>query len=137
MSNDVTRALNLEPTAKCECADDPLCVTCSGADCDHDCEQCESAIIEARGNTDRLVGCEEGRDWARDPQEQPAPIPSDAPATWDLVIADIANRDDLGARKYGVRHQPHNGRDQLRDTYEEILDAAVYLRAAIYERDGR
>ena len=43
---------------------------------------------------------------------------------------------EFGARKYGVRHQANNGRDQLRDAYEEALDLVCYLRAAIYERDG-
>jgi hypothetical protein len=69
-------------------------------------------------------------------QEQPAPIPSTAPATWDLVLADTHARDEFGARKYGVRHQPHNGRDQLRDAYEEALDLVCYLRAAIYEKEN-
>ena len=39
--------------------------------------------------------------------------------------------------KYGVGLQPHNGRDVLRDAYEEALDLCVYLRQAIFERDGK
>lgn len=31
--------------------------------------------------------------------------------------------------------QPHNGRDALRDAYEESLDLVCYLRQAIEERD--
>jgi len=31
---------------------------------------------------------------------------------------------------------PHNGRDALRDAYEEALDLCQYLRQALYERDG-
>lgn len=66
---------------------------------------------------------------------QQAPVPSQHPAAWSLVIADMANRDAFGASKYGVRLQPGNGRDNLVDAYQEVLDLAVYLRAAIYERD--
>lgn len=71
------------------------------------------------------------------PKEQPTPKPSTAPASWSLVMRDMADRDVLGASKYGVRLQPNNGRDQLRDAYEEILDLAVYMRTALYERDGK
>lgn len=67
---------------------------------------------------------------------QPAPKANDHPAVWDLVLADIKARDDFGQRKYGVRLQPYNGRDVLRDAYEEALDLVVYLRQAIYERDS-
>lgn len=68
--------------------------------------------------------------------DQPDPRPSDSPAIWDLVMADAQARDALGVRRYGTRLLAHNGRDQLRDAYAEALDLAVYLRAAIYERDG-
>lgn len=69
--------------------------------------------------------------------EQPEPMPSDKPACWDMVLADMASRDAIGAEKYRTRLQPHNGRDFLRDAYEEALDLVVYLRGAIYERDGK
>ena len=59
------------------------------------------------------------------------------PAAWDLVLQDMEARDKLGQERYGVRLMPHNGRDTLRDAYEEALDLAVYLRNAIYERDGQ
>jgi hypothetical protein len=71
---------------------------------------------------------------ATDPQ--PAPRPTAAPAAWSLVMRDMADRDVFGATKYGVRLQPGNGRDALKDAYQEALDLAVYLRTAIYERDG-
>lgn len=69
--------------------------------------------------------------------EQPAPIPNAHPAVWDLVMADMRARDALGRERYGVRLQPHNGRDALRDHYEELLDAAAYARSMLFERDGR
>lgn len=68
---------------------------------------------------------------------EPAPQPHNGrPAVWDLVIADIEERDRMGAKKYGTRLQPHNGRSPLRDAYQEALDLVVYLRQAIYEAEG-
>lgn len=69
--------------------------------------------------------------------EQAPPKPSNSPAMWDLVISDMNERDREGLQKYGVRLQAHNGRDVLLDAYQEALDLAVYLRQAIYERDGK
>jgi hypothetical protein len=70
-------------------------------------------------------------------QPQPPPRPSRHPAVWDLVVADMAQRDRTGQARYGTRLQPFNGRDALRDAYEESLDLSVYLRQAIYERDNK
>lgn len=69
--------------------------------------------------------------------EQPPPQPNDKPAVWDLVKADMTARDVEGRRKYGVPLQPENGRDGLVDLYQELLDAVVYVRSLIYERDGK
>src|SRR5690348_16622591 len=66
---------------------------------------------------------------------QPPPKPNDSPAIVDLVLADIHERDILGRQRYGVRLQAHNGRDGLRDAYEESLDKTFYLRLCIEERD--
>lgn len=71
-----------------------------------------------------------------DHREQPAPTPNEKPAMWPLVVSDMRKRDNLGRQRYGTPLQPFNGRDTLRDAYEEALDLAVYLRTAIYERDG-
>lgn len=70
-------------------------------------------------------------------EPEPEPIKNDKPACWDLVMADIEQRDEFGLRKYGTRLQPGNGRDVLMDLYQELLDAVVYCRQAIYERDGK
>lgn len=67
---------------------------------------------------------------------QPDPKANDKPAVWDLVIADMHKRDSVGHTRYGVRLQPQNGRDGLRDAYEEALDLCAYLRQVIAERDG-
>lgn len=66
---------------------------------------------------------------------RPAPIESGGPAIWDLVIADMRARDQVGAARYGTRLRPNNGRDALIDAYQEALDLCCYLRQAIFERD--
>lgn len=68
--------------------------------------------------------------------DQPLPKPSLDPCIQDLVQDDIAARKAVGIQRYGTPLQPHNGRDTLRDAYEEALDLAMYLRQAIYERDN-
>lgn len=69
-------------------------------------------------------------------KKQPTPVANQEPAVWDLVIADIKERDAIGASKYGTRLQPHNGRDALMDAYQEALDLVVYLRQAIFEKNN-
>lgn len=70
-------------------------------------------------------------------ESQEMPTPNDQPAVWDLVIDDMRARDKFGKKKYNTRLQPHNGRDYLVDAYQEALDLCVYLRGAIFERDGK
>lgn len=67
---------------------------------------------------------------------EPISIPNDNPAIWDLVAIDMKGRDSIGLKKYNTRLQGFNGRDALKDAYQEALDLAVYLRQALYERDG-
>lgn len=54
-----------------------------------------------------------------------------------LVKQDMLKRNAFGIEKYGTPLQGFNGRDALKDAYEEALDLCVYLRTAIYERDGK
>ena len=68
---------------------------------------------------------------------EPPPIKNIHPAVWDLVIADMQERDRFGLQKYNTRLQPFNGRDPLVDAYQEVLDLAVYLRQSIFERIGK
>ena len=75
--------------------------------------------------------------WGSGSVQQPAPVATANPHSWDLVLADMAERDQFGKSKYGTNLQPGNGRDALADAYQEALDLAVYLRTAIYERDGK
>jgi hypothetical protein len=69
--------------------------------------------------------------------KEPSPIQNNKPSVWDLVLYDIKERDNIGKNKYGTRLQPFNGRDVLKDAYQEALDLVVYLRQAIYERDNQ
>ena len=55
-----------------------------------------------------------------------------------LVLDDLRHRIQVvGVRTYGRELIVEDGRDALRDAYEEILDCAVYLRKELYKRDGR
>jgi hypothetical protein len=70
------------------------------------------------------------------PEPVPTPSPK-SPAMWDLVMEDFQARDRFGTRKHGQRLAAHDGRDALKDAYQEALDLAVYLRKALYERDRK
>ncbi len=67
----------------------------------------------------------------------PAPTRGTGPLTIDLVQNDIEARGRVGVGRYGMYHQPDNGRDHLLDAYEEAMDLCIYLRAEMYKRDGR
>ena len=67
-------------------------------------------------------------------QEQAPPTQGTGPDCWELVLADMAERRQVGIAKYGTALQPDNGRDALVDAYQEALDLCVYLRAAIEQR---
>lgn len=68
--------------------------------------------------------------------DQPLPVVNDSDSIQSMVIADIAERTKVGIERYGTALQPFNGRDALRDAYEESLDLATYLKQAIVERDN-
>lgn len=52
----------------------------------------------------------------------------------DMAHADLDARREAGIATYGVELRARNGRDALRDAYEEALDLACYLRQALAER---
>lgn len=68
---------------------------------------------------------------------QPLPIKNNLPCVQDLVTKDIEERKALGIQRYGTILQPHNGRDVLLDAYQEAMDLTLYLRQALFERDGK
>jgi len=69
-----------------------------------------------------------------DQANQPDPIPTDERPVWEMVIDDMKARDHVGRERYGTPLTANNGRDALRDAYEEALDLAVYLRQEIERR---
>lgn len=68
--------------------------------------------------------------------DQPSPKPNNNPEVYKLFTKDLETRYQIGLQRYGVALQAFNGRDALRDAYEEAIDLAFYLRQAIYERDN-
>lgn len=68
--------------------------------------------------------------------DQPLPQKNDLPCVQDMVMADIEARKALGICRYGTVLQPHNGRNYLKDVYEELLDAAIYVRGLMYEQEN-
>ena len=69
------------------------------------------------------------------PGDQPLPVPNDGPDIQSLVVADLLARRHLGIERYGTPLQPGNGRDALRDLYEELVDSVCYLKQLLVERD--
>lgn len=67
--------------------------------------------------------------------DQPLSTVNDRQDVQSMVIADIKKRRQVGIERYGTALQPFNGRDALRDAYEEAIDLAMYLKQAIVERD--
>lgn len=68
--------------------------------------------------------------------EQQAPKPNSGKDCWLEVLEDMKGRRELGISRYGTALQPHNGRNSLRDAYEEALDLCVYLKQCILELDA-
>ena|SRR4028119_1917956 len=52
---------------------------------------------------------------------------------WKLIRTDIREREKIGVERYGTALQAHNGRDAIRDAYEEALDGLFYVRQALQE----
>ncbi len=53
----------------------------------------------------------------------------------DAVISDLTKRREGGIKKYGMELETHNGRSFLVDAYQELLDAALYVRGALMEQE--
>lgn len=68
---------------------------------------------------------------------EPPPVANEKPIIHKLVMDDVQSRLNFGTKKYGTGLQPFNGRDSLKDAYEEALDLCNYLRQCMYERDGK
>jgi hypothetical protein len=68
--------------------------------------------------------------------DQSLPIINNHEDIQSRVIRDIEDRRQVGISRYGTALQPFNGRDALRDLYEELLDAAMYIKQCMVERDN-
>lgn len=66
---------------------------------------------------------------------QPPPKTNGSRPIVDLVVEDLQARKEFGLRKYGTPLQAHNGRDALMDLFQELLDAVLYCKQLIVERD--
>lgn len=77
---------------------------------------------------------------------EPAPIPNNRRSIHDLVIEDLENffidsylvkdvkdRKQFGLDKYGTILQSGNGRNALKDAFQESLDAIVYIKQEMLE----
>lgn len=66
----------------------------------------------------------------------PQPLPSGGcgPDIFDLVISDFQQRNALGLQTYGVTLRAHDGRINMIDLYQELLDVVVYMRKELEER---
>lgn len=84
----------------------------------------------------------------REGDSQPMPAENDRPPIHNSAMADLDHyglaeakmvkidllaRQQVGIRRYGTPLQAFNGRDPLRDWYDEILDGIVYARQALEE----
>jgi hypothetical protein len=84
-------------------------------------------------------------------KHEPAPLPERAelPHVADMVhndiglflgggaiCRDVMARKAEGMKKYGTPLQPFNGRSAIMDLYQELLDAANYMRQHIYENSN-
>lgn len=49
------------------------------------------------------------------------------------LIGFIERRRDVGIHRYGTALQAHNGRNVLRDLFEEVVDATLYAGQAVAE----
>lgn len=70
----------------------------------------------------------------RDPEsDQPLPRPGGVPVQAVLIEA-LKLRMEFGLKKYGRPLETHNGRDPLRDMWEEMLDMVSYFTQFVLEQ---
>jgi len=71
-------------------------------------------------------------------EPEPMPTTNELPFQWPAAIERIIQiakeRDEFGFKKYGTRLQPFNGRDPLKDAFQEGLDLLVYIEQELFER---
>lgn len=70
-------------------------------------------------------------------RSQPAPQPNESINVKDLVEQDFHERVQFGKVKYGTYLKVDDGRDPLVDLYQELWDAIMYTRKALYQKYDR
>ena len=68
------------------------------------------------------------------PEPPPLPNPGE-PTVLSLVLADLQERAEHGLKKYKQYLTAGDGRDHLMDLYQELMDAVMYIRQEIRERE--
>lgn len=77
---------------------------------------------------------EERTNYAATPQ--PKPTTEEGSVTvLPHVLADLQARADWGLAKYQTYLHTNNGRDAMVDLYQELLDAVMYIKQALLERE--
>lgn len=56
--------------------------------------------------------------------------------SWKYVIDDMVSRNEEGKKKYNRYLTPEVGDDMLQHLYEELLDASVYIKTLILQRNN-
>lgn len=67
--------------------------------------------------------------------DQNYPTKNSLPSMHEKAREDLEARKRLGIQRYGTALQPANGRDAIRDAYEEALDGAAYGAQAVWEQE--
>jgi hypothetical protein len=67
---------------------------------------------------------------------QPMPTPGEQ-VVLHHVINDLNARAEMGLHKYNTLLMTNNGRDALQDLLEELLDAVMYLKQFMLERENQ
>jgi len=71
-----------------------------------------------------------------DIDKEPNPIVNEEKPVWAQVMMDMQERNDRGVKEYGTPLQPFNGRNALKDMYQEDLDRTVYLKQHLIEQES-
>lgn len=99
----------------------------------HPTGEIESGVIDEGESLEGLFT------WLTTPQpiiqDQPLPRASSYPHIHDIVAVDVGGRKAIGIERYGKPLQPFNGRKAMVDLYQELLDASVYCRQEMFERE--
>lgn len=72
--------------------------------------------------------------WAKAKDAENEAKPESEKPIVDLVTKDLSDRSRVGMGKYGKLLKANNGRNSLKDAYEEALDLAMYLKQAMVEQ---